>query len=129
MLWTRYKSLDSKTYYKDIKRFLSTQYGLHPKFNENMKSVKELFKSLLNFELDYLKNDFYLLSNHIKMTFWCKISYIFYDYMLELGIALICIFVLLSLLVLQMQTDQYGRVVNRIYKKTELLLRSRDKVV
>jgi hypothetical protein len=53
---------------------------------------------------------------------------IFNQFMLELGVASTCVLLLVLFALIQMQTDRYGVVVNRIYKKTIIILQSRDKV-
>jgi hypothetical protein len=117
-----------KAYFRDLKLNLNNEFRHEASFQESIDQLKLLLQEHFFFRLEFLKNDYYLISSRVNLSSWCQFKIIFRNYFYELGVAFLLLGCLIGLFVVKTQMNKSLRISDKIYYKLLNQLRINHKV-
>lgn len=107
---------------------MESKFGKEPRYGNLLSELKRLFQTTFEFPLDYIKNDYYLQSDRVKMGRFCKTKIIVHDFAWELGLLFFGVLISIMVYILHRISDKFGRIVDSIYSETLSTLKANKKV-
>jgi hypothetical protein len=118
----------NKAYFKDLTIHLEQEFGQSQSFNKSLEELKILLQDQFFFRLEFLKNDYYLVSGRVNLSSWCKLKIIFRDYLQEFGILFLILCCLLVFYIVEIRINRNIRTSEKIYNKILNKLKMEQKV-